>query len=126
MDIEGIVRNALRRAAWIAGLVVLCASPALATTLHPGDKIQVNVLNHPELLTQATLDSQGRVSLPILGLVDANALEPGALATRPATSLPEPWTRSAARSPNRCCRLSKASAKRILAKYLAKNCRRAW
>jgi protein involved in polysaccharide export with SLBB domain len=82
MDIEVVVKNALRLSAWIVGLVVSCLSPVLATTLHPGDKIQVNVLNHPELLTQATLDSQGHVSLPILGLVDANAMEPGALAAR--------------------------------------------
>jgi protein involved in polysaccharide export with SLBB domain len=77
-------RKALGRALAIAiaGVVLAWAGPASATTLHPGDKVQVNVLNHPELTTQTVLDSQGRVSLPVVGLVAANDMEPGQLANR--------------------------------------------
>jgi protein involved in polysaccharide export with SLBB domain len=82
MLIDAMVRKALSRGLCVplAGMFLLCAVPAAATTLHPGDKVQVNVLNHPELLTQTVLDSQGRVSLPVVGLVPANNMEPAQLA----------------------------------------------
>ncbi len=62
---------------------LLTASAAMATTLHPGDHVSVNVYNHPELAaTSAPLDSTGHVSVPVAGLVDAANISPSQLATR--------------------------------------------
>ena len=82
MRIDVAVRKAFSRRLCVplVGVFLLWAAPAAATTLHPGDKVQVNVLNHPELLTQTVLDSQGRVSLPVVGLVPASNMEPAQLA----------------------------------------------
>ena len=57
------------------------ASPALAA-LHAGDRVAINVYNHPELATQATIDSTGHVSVPVAGLVDANGAGTKELAAR--------------------------------------------
>jgi polysaccharide export outer membrane protein len=57
------------------------AVPAHAA-LHPGDKISVTVLNHPELSGPATLDASGNVSLPVAGMVSATSLDPRELASR--------------------------------------------
>jgi protein involved in polysaccharide export with SLBB domain len=73
-----------------------CASAALATTLHPGDHVSVNVYNHPELAaTSAPLDSTGHVSVPVAGLVDAANISPSELATRIAQRL-APYVRKPA------------------------------
>jgi polysaccharide export outer membrane protein len=61
-------------------LVVLCAAPAFAARLHPGDRIDVLVYNHPELSGTRTVDAAGSVSLPLAGDVRASGLEPGGLA----------------------------------------------
>jgi polysaccharide export outer membrane protein len=61
-------------------LVVLCAAPVFAARLHPGDRIDVLVYNHPELSGTRTLDASGSVSLPLAGDVRASGLEPGGLA----------------------------------------------
>ena len=42
-------------------------APASAA-IHAGDKLNVYVYNHPEISTQVTVDSLGRISLPIAGL----------------------------------------------------------
>lgn len=62
---------------------LLCASAAVATTLHPGDHVSINVYNHPELgATSAPLDSTGHVSVPVAGLVDGKNVSPARLAAR--------------------------------------------
>ncbi len=79
-------RNGTVTAATLASL--LYATAALATTLHPGDHVSVNVYNHPELgATSAPLDSTGHVSVPVAGLVDAANLSPTQLAERIAGKL---------------------------------------
>lgn len=64
-------------------LAVVCASDApVLAALHPGDKIDVTVLNHPELSGPATIDASGDVSLPVAGTVRAASYEPTELAGR--------------------------------------------
>jgi protein involved in polysaccharide export with SLBB domain len=71
----------LRYAAFIAALIVLGSSVASAdTTLHPGDKIDVTVFNHPELSGPRTIDASGNVSLPVAGSVVALNMGSDALA----------------------------------------------
>jgi protein involved in polysaccharide export with SLBB domain len=89
-----ILRNGTATAT--ALLAVLCASAAVATTLHPGDHVSVNVYNHPELgATSAPLDSTGHVSVPVAGLVDAANISPEQLAQRIAGKL-APYVRKPA------------------------------
>ncbi len=88
------IRNGAVIAMTVASL--LCASAAVATTLHPGDKVSVNVYNHPELgATSAPLDSTGHVSVPVAGLVDAANASPAQLASRIAERL-APYVRKPA------------------------------
>lgn len=44
--------------------------------LAPGDRIKVEVFNHADLSGEFTLDDQGRFSMPLIGTVDANGLNP--------------------------------------------------
>ena len=44
--------------------------------LAPGDRIKVEVFNHADLSGEYTLDDQGRFSMPLIGMVDANGLNP--------------------------------------------------
>lgn len=74
---------------WASLLIVACTVPVAAATLHPGDKISISVFNHPELLTQASLDSSGRVSVPIVGPMDAANMDTAQLAQRIAKRLAE-------------------------------------
>lgn len=47
------------------------------TTLHPGDKVSLTILNHPELLVPTTtIDGSGRVAVPLIGLVRVENLTP--------------------------------------------------
>jgi protein involved in polysaccharide export with SLBB domain len=73
-----------RRAALVAAVVAFTAvSGARAeAALHPGDKIDVTVYNHPELSGTRTLDASGNVALPIVGTISALNVEPAALADR--------------------------------------------
>ena len=50
--------------------------------LHPGDKINVVVYNHPELSGDRTIDAAGNVSVPVAGTVAALNVEPSELARR--------------------------------------------
>ncbi len=50
--------------------------------LHPGDKVEVQVYNHPELSGVRTLDAMGNVSVPVAGTVAAANLEPQDVAER--------------------------------------------
>jgi protein involved in polysaccharide export with SLBB domain len=88
-------------AATSAGVVLAlcCALAAAATTLHPGDKISINVYNHPELsspqMTPTVVDASGRVWMPLAGLVDASNSTPEALAQRIVARL-SPYVRKPA------------------------------
>src|ERR1700754_497012 len=54
---------------------LVCAAPALcATSIHPGDKLQITVFNHDNLSTQAVVSSNGNVALPLVGDVSLDGL----------------------------------------------------
>jgi len=55
--------------------------------LHPGDKVDVQVYNHPELSGVRTLDAMGNVSVPVAGTVPAANLEARDVAERIRTKL---------------------------------------
>jgi protein involved in polysaccharide export with SLBB domain len=71
----------LSSTALLAAFLCATEAPVLAS-LHPGDKIDVTVLNHPELSGPATIDASGDVSLPVAGTVRAASYEPTELADR--------------------------------------------
>lgn len=72
----------LSRTALVAAVVAMsCVAPADAA-LHPGDKIDVTVYNHPELSGTRTLDASGNVALPMAGTISALNIEPTDLADR--------------------------------------------
>lgn len=86
-----------RRAALVAAVVAFTAmSGARAdAALHPGDKIDVTVYNHPELSGTRTLDASGNVALPIVGTISALNMEPSDLADRLRSRL-APYVRQVA------------------------------
>jgi protein involved in polysaccharide export with SLBB domain len=63
--------------------------------LHPGDKVEVQVYNHPELSGVRTLDAMGNVSVPVAGTVAAANLEPRDVAERIRSRL-APYVRKVA------------------------------
>lgn len=76
---EGLMRRL--SAAFIAVLIATASAAARAdTALHPGDKIDVTVFNHPELSGSRTIDASGNVSLPVAGSIRALNLGSDALA----------------------------------------------
>lgn len=65
------------------------------TTLHPGDRVSLTILNHPELQVSSTLiDGSGRVAVPLIGLVPVANLTPtqadARIAARLSTYIREP------------------------------------
>ncbi len=70
------MKKKLRSAIAVVALLGMTALPALAVALHPGDKVTINVYNHPELLTQGQLDAKGNVTVPLAGTVAIGGLEP--------------------------------------------------
>ncbi len=72
----------IRRIASGTLALLLLATAAAQAALHPGDKVQISVYNHPELATQATVDAEGRVSMPLVGAVPAQGASESELATR--------------------------------------------
>ena len=64
-----------------AALIALAPVVTRADTpLHPGDKIEVTVFNHPELSGSRTIDASGNVALPVAGTVRALNIGSDALA----------------------------------------------
>ena len=58
----------------VIAALILTAAPLIAcadTVLHPGDKIDVTVFNHPDLSGSHTIDASGNVTLPVAGTVVA-------------------------------------------------------
>jgi len=89
-DLFPQLRTTLQTCAKLVSGAIVCSlltfAPQLgraATTIHPGDKILVNVYNHPELSTppmqSAVIDSSGHLWLPLAGLVDTSGLTPAQL-----------------------------------------------
>ena len=60
-------------------IVALAATPALAG-LHPGDKLDVVVFDHPELSGPVTVSSDGGIFVALVGRVQALGLEPQTVA----------------------------------------------
>ncbi|HTJ27005.1 MAG TPA: polysaccharide biosynthesis/export family protein [Candidatus Limnocylindria bacterium] len=73
-----------QRAALVAAAVAFTGFTGAQAdaALHPGDKIDVTVYNHPELSGPHTLDASGNVALPIVGTISALNVEPNDLAER--------------------------------------------
>lgn len=72
---------------WALCLSLTClaqAAPAQGVNpsyrLGPGDKIQVDVFNQPDLTGEYTLDGEGRFSMHLIGQVNADGLTPTELA----------------------------------------------
>jgi protein involved in polysaccharide export with SLBB domain len=70
----------------IAAFIALCAAPA-AASVHPGDKLDITVYNHTDLSVQPTVDSSGRIDVPLAGRVDTSKLEPAGVARAIAARL---------------------------------------
>lgn len=68
------------RSLFVAFVLLATGAPALAAMLHPGDKVQVTVYNHPDLSGPFTLDGADQVSVPLAGDVDATGLDAAGLA----------------------------------------------
>lgn len=77
-----------RRNSIASGIGALFATVAVtcgvvsAAAIHPGDKVDVFVYNHPELSQQLVVSSAGRISVPLAGDVDVAGLEPTDAALR--------------------------------------------
>lgn len=59
-------------------VVLLAPSASYGQTLQeyrigPGDKLNITVFGHPDLSVEAMVDGSGRISMPLLGLVQANS-----------------------------------------------------
>jgi len=54
------------------------ASPSPSVPLHTGDKVQVTVYNHPDISTQAVVNSDGSLPVPVIGAVPVGGLTPAA------------------------------------------------
>jgi protein involved in polysaccharide export with SLBB domain len=63
-------------------LLGLSATAAASAALHPGDKVNIQVYNHPELSTQTTIDGRGLISLPLVGTVSAAGTDEKELGAR--------------------------------------------
>ena len=70
------------RIALIAGALLAGSTTAANAALHAGDRVQISVYNHPELSTQATVDSRGRISMALAGDVIATGASEKELAVR--------------------------------------------
>jgi polysaccharide export outer membrane protein len=72
-------------------LVVLAAIAPVAVAASPlraGDRIAVNVFNHPELAVVAgTIDAEGDIAMPLVGNVPVAGMEPDAAADRIGSSM---------------------------------------
>jgi polysaccharide export outer membrane protein len=64
-----------------------CVAPAAAATLHPGDKIDVQVFYHPELSSTVVVNSDGSIELPVAGVIASGGLETSEVAHRIAARL---------------------------------------
>lgn len=73
--------NILRIAA-AATLLGFATTAAASAALHPGDRVSIQVYNHPELTTQTTVDGRGLVSLPLVGTVSATGVDEKGLGER--------------------------------------------
>jgi polysaccharide export outer membrane protein len=72
----------LRILAAIGAFWLCCLVPAAASTLHPGDRVDVVVFYHPELSSTVTLNSDGTIQLPVAGTISSEGLKTEELARR--------------------------------------------
>ena len=79
MGINSQNATVFRAVFWLAVIVLSSTHPASAA-IHAGDKLNVYVYNHPEISTQVTVDSLGRISLPIAGLINVTGCNPKTVA----------------------------------------------
>jgi len=92
-DIEHHWHMVRRVVVLVIGLVLAAPVAILAAPLRAGDHVAVSVFNHPELsVTQATIDSDGKLVMPLVGNVAVAGLEPEIAADRIGTAL-KPYLR---------------------------------
>ncbi len=72
----------LWRTAIAATVLALSMGAAAQAALHPGDTLRISVYNHPELATQAVVNAEGLVSIPLAGEVPAVGVTEKELASR--------------------------------------------
>lgn len=79
-----ILRVSSRSLALMNLIVALAASPVQATGrhIHPGDKLQITVYNHPELSESVTVDAEDHIALPLAGTIDTTNADEHTLAVR--------------------------------------------
>jgi protein involved in polysaccharide export with SLBB domain len=61
----------LRAVFWLT-VIALSSMHRASAAISAGDRLNVYVYNHPEISTQVTVDSLGRISLPLAGVIDVN------------------------------------------------------
>jgi protein involved in polysaccharide export with SLBB domain len=58
------------RAALLLAIGVVATTPLALASIHAGDELSVYVYNHPEISTHVSVDSLGRISLPLAGVLN--------------------------------------------------------
>lgn len=79
---ERVSSNTSRRRRFSAltiALAFFCGSSCLAA-VHPGDKLDVVVFDHPDISTTVTVSNDGSIFIPLAGQVRAQGLEPQVIA----------------------------------------------
>jgi protein involved in polysaccharide export with SLBB domain len=81
---SSILKVSLRSLAFLNLIVALASSPvqAMGRHIHPGDRLQITVYNHPELSQSATVDAEHHIALPLAGTIDTANADERALAAR--------------------------------------------
>ena len=94
-------RAALGLALLLAGCTVSAGEDATDTArvgadakgLRPGERVAVTVVGQPELSATYELDADGRLTMPLLGAVDAHGLGPAELGDRLVAGLADGYLR---------------------------------
>lgn len=66
---RSILAIVLLRAALLLVIGVVATTPLALASIHAGDQLSVYVYNHPEISTHVSVDSLGRISLPLAGVL---------------------------------------------------------
>jgi protein involved in polysaccharide export with SLBB domain len=84
LNVLSSLKISSRSFALICLSVALFSAPAFASErhVHPGDKIDVTVYNHPELSQTVTVNAEDHITLPLAGTIDASNASEHVLAAR--------------------------------------------
>jgi len=67
--------------------ILLLSLTAEASTVHPGDELQIKVYNHSDLSATVHVGAGGEISLPLIGEVDSRGLDLQQLSSRISNAL---------------------------------------